>query len=138
MISNINDQLRRDEGWRAQPYKDQFGNITIGYGHNLDANGIPAEVGAALLDYDLRTVEVALQAHFPWALTLDPVRKGVMQNLLFNLGSFGLGKFVHFLAAMQAGDWLKAKAELLDSAADHQEPERIGRLAQQLVTGEWQ
>lgn len=138
MITCIKDQLKRDEGWRGQPYKDSRGFLTIGYGHNLDADGIPPQVGDVLLDYDIRCADVILQSYFSWAMQLDEVRKGVMQNLVFNMGRGTLGKFVHFLAAMQQGDWATAKAELLNSAANHEEPQRIGRLAEQLVTGEWQ
>lgn len=33
------EQLKRDEGFRAEPYKDTTGNTTVGYGRNLDARG---------------------------------------------------------------------------------------------------
>jgi GH24 family phage-related lysozyme (muramidase) len=71
-------------------------------------------------------------------MQLDDARKGAMLNLVFNMGSHKLSGFVNFLAAMKDGNWAEAKAQLLDSAADHEEPERIARLALQIESGFWQ
>jgi len=50
-----------------------------------------------------------------------------MLNLVFNMGSHKLSGFVNFLPPMKDGNWAEAKAQLIDSAADHEEPERIAR-----------
>jgi GH24 family phage-related lysozyme (muramidase) len=148
-ITNLQDQLRRDESERQFAYDDANGktlvkgttlqaNLTIGVGRNLSAKGISQKERDFLLDNDIADATVALEANWPWAMQLDDARKGAMLNLVFNMGSHALSGFVHFLAAMQAGDWATAKAELLSSAADHEEPERIARLALQIETGFWQ
>lgn len=138
MITNLEDQLLRDEGEILHAYKDSLGFLTIGVGHLIDkskAGSIPPEISRALLKIDIDSAKAGLAATFPWALTLDQVRQEALINLIFNMGSDGLAKFVHFLAAVKSGDWLTAKAQLLASAADHEEPERIGRLAEQILTG---
>lgn len=148
MITNLEDQLRRDEDDRQFPYDDANGktfvkgmalqgNLTIAIGINLN-NGLFPEEREFLLANRIKRATGDLATNFPWALALDDARKGAMLNLIFNMGSAGLAKFVHFLAAMKSGDWPSAKAQLLDSAADHEEPARIGRLALQIETGIWQ
>jgi len=146
-ITNLSDQLRRDEADKQFAYDDATGktllkgmtliaNLTIGVGHNLTANGLSQKVRDFILADDEAIVTAALEANFPWTMGLDEARKGALLNLTFNIGS--LSKWPKFMAAMKAGDWPTAKAELLDSAANHQEPQRISRLAIQVETGFWQ
>jgi lysozyme len=148
-ITNLKDQLRRDEEERQFAYDDATGltlgkgatlkgNLTIGIGHNLSALGISQKVRDFIYAEDEDNATVALEANFPWAMDLDEVRKGAMLNLIFNMGVKGLSGFPKFLAAMQSGDWATAKAELLDSAAAHEEPARIQRLGLQIESGFWQ
>jgi lysozyme len=148
-ITCLEDQLRRDEGEKQYAYDDANGqtllkgtslraNLTIGVGRNLSAKGISQKERDFLLANDIQDATVGLESNWPWAMQLDDARKGAMLNLVFNMGVHTLSGFPHFLAAMQAGDWLTAKAQLLDSAADHEEPERIARLATQIEIGEWQ
>ncbi len=148
-ITCLEDQLRRDEDERQYAYDDATGktlvkgttlqaNLTIGVGRNLSAKGVSQKERDFLLDNDIQDATVALEANFPWAMDLDEVRKGALLNLIFNMGVRGLSGFQQFLAAIQAKDWQTAKAELLDSAADHEEPQRISRLALQIENGEWQ
>jgi lysozyme len=148
-ITNLKDQLRRDENERQFAYDDATGktlskgdtlkaNLTIAVGRNLSAKGVSQKERDFLLDNDIADATIALEANFPWAMELDDVRKGAMLNLTFNMGIHKLSGFPKFLAAMKQGDWSTAKAELLDSAADHEEPARISRLALQLESGFWQ
>jgi lysozyme len=148
-ITNLKDQLRRDEAEKQFAYDDATGktllkgdtlkaNLTIGIGRNLSAKGLSPKERDFLLDNDIDDATVALEGNFPWAMDLDDIRKGAMLNLVFNMGSRKLSGFPKFLEAMKSGDWATAKAELLDSAADHEEPERIARLAAQIESGFWQ
>lgn len=148
-ITNLEDQLRRDESERQYAYDDANGktltkgsalqgNLTIAVGRNLSAKGVSQKERDFLLANDIQDATVALEANFLWVMDLDEVRQGAFKNLIFNMGTHALSGFPKFLAAAKSGDWPTAKAELLDSAADHEEPERIARLALQLETGFWQ
>ena len=148
-ITCLEDQLRRDEDERQYAYDDANGktlvkgtslraNLTIGVGRNLSAKGISQKERDFLLANDIQDATVGMESNWPWAMQLDDARQGAFKNLIFNMGVRKLSGFTHFLAAMQAGDWPAAKAQLLDSAADHEEPERIARLATQIEIGEWQ
>src|SRR5271166_5505449 len=61
--TNLIDALKRDEGLRLTPYKDTRGFTTIYYGHNLDANPLPAEVIAAADEATASVVLLADVAH---------------------------------------------------------------------------
>lgn len=148
-ITCLEDQLRRDESERQFAYDDATGktlvkggtlqaNLTIGVGRNLTAKGISEKERAFLLANDIADATAALEQNFPWAMSLDPVRRGAFLNLIFNMGAHALSGFPKMLNAAQAGDWAVAAAELKNSAADHEEPARIERLALQLETGFWQ
>jgi lysozyme len=148
-ITCLSDQLRRDEDEKQFAYDDAsgkplckgdklLGNLTIGVGRNLSAKGLSAKERDFLLANDEQDAAIALEANFPWALDLDGVRKGAVLNLIFNMGSHALLTFHEFIAAMVDRDYPRAKTALLDSAADHEEPLRIARLATQIESGFWQ
>ncbi len=134
-LDRIRAQLKRDEGFRSHPYRDTRGKLTIGYGRNLTDDGITEPEGSVLLDQDLYNAVNAVQHVFPWSARLDDVRLGVLIQLEVNVGLAGEAKFVQLLAHCAAGQWDAAAGALIDSAADHQEPARIMRWAQELRTG---
>lgn len=141
-ISDIMSQLERDEGRRASAYTDSLGFLTIGVGVCIDARK-----GCTLTDaeIDLLTknrvglATIAIGETWPWTASLDPVRLGVLQNMVYQMGIEGVSKFRNFLGALEAGDYASAKEEGLDSEwARTQSPSRAARLMEQILTGEWQ
>lgn len=145
MITNIIEQLTRDEGFRPEPYDDTRGFKTVGIGHNLDAHPLPNEVypmslerGQALLSYDLFSVTAVLYHDLPWVATLPDVYKGVLQNMAYNMGAKGEEAFHHMLADIQAGNYEQAAIAGAQSAWYTEVGDRAKRLMEQLRTGEWQ
>lgn len=69
---------------------------------------------------------------------LSEVRKAVLADMCYNMGVAGLSGFVNMLAAVRAGDWKTAYAELLASRAAKQTPARILRNARMLKDNAWQ
>jgi GH24 family phage-related lysozyme (muramidase) len=120
---------------------------TIGYGHTGPEvhEGLVWTAGQARaqLAADLRLHNALLARVLPWTWQLDPVRRRVLENMIFNMGwdnpktpaREGLSGFVHFLAAVQAGAWQKAADCGLDSAWARQVGGRAKRLMGQLVSG---
>lgn len=141
MITNLKDSLIRDEGCKGSAYPDGRGFWTIGIGTCIDSRAGCALTNDEILylfNNRLKLAQSSLAQEFPWTAALDLIRLGALENLTFNLGVRGLAKFPKFLAAVQQGNWAEAKAQLLDSLADHEEPDRIARLAAQIETGVWQ
>src|SRR5688572_12224552 len=112
----LHDDLIRDEGWRARPYTDTVGKLTIGVGFNLSDRDLPDDVIELLLERDMRTaVEIAERfAAEAWD-NLSPVRQRVLANMAFNLGEPRLGGFRRFRAAVRAGRHLDAAREMRSS-----------------------
>jgi lysozyme len=133
----LTDQLTRDEGCKLKVYKDTKGILTIGVGRNLEGNGISLEEAQYLLANDIRNVQAACTANFSFFKALDEVRQGVLVNMGF-MGVEKLKQFHKMLAAIEAGDWQTAAKEMLDSKYATDVGDRAKRLAQQLITGEWQ
>lgn len=145
MITNIVDQLLRDEGFCATPYKDTRGFTTVGIGHNLDANPLVNELypmaidrAKELLGWDLQRITAKLYFYMPWVPKLPDVYKGVLQNMSFNMGANGLEQFHHMLGSIQIGDYAQAAVEGANSSWYTQVGDRAKRLMEQLRTGVWQ
>lgn len=147
--------LQRDEGYRASPYLDTAvpPKWTMGHGRNLEASPLTGAEWKAMLDAKEIAVNISpngaarllengiAQARtqcgqaFGWWPQLDEVRREVIVNLTFNMGMQRLVGFKNMLAAIKAGDFDTAAAELLDSAYAKQVGGRAVRLANQLRTG---
>jgi len=126
-------RLKDEEGFRARLYRDTKGKQTIGYGFNVDA-GISQRAAEALLVTQAQERHEALLA-YPWYAALDPIRQSVGLDVSFNAGIDGLLHFVHMIAALARKDWSEAKAELLDSDAARDLPNRYKPLAEILEKG---
>lgn len=137
----LEEQLIRDESEVLHAYQDSEGWWTIGVGRLIDkrkGGGITHQESLYLLANDITKVELQLSQSLPWTATLDDARRGVLLNMAFNLGIDGLMGFHHTLASIQAGDYALAKDHMLASKWATQVGARAKRLAEQMVTGEWQ
>ena len=110
MIPAMQALLEQQEGFRAKPYRDSRGFLTVGFGTNLDA-GITRAQAEALMQQQLDDNEVALML-FPWFVGLNPVRRGVIENMAYNMGVGGVLTFTDMIAAIKVEDWPEAKRQM--------------------------
>src|SRR3954464_9663542 len=90
-LSNVKSDLMRDEGYRDRPYKDSRGFLTIGVGHNLDADGLCPSAILAQLDWDIDTKALEpLTKYLPWWTDQPEEVQRVLINMCFNLGIHSL------------------------------------------------
>lgn len=134
---NTLEQLKRDEGLRLTPYTDTVGKVTIGYGTNL-TDGISKDEAEYLLANRLNQTKIELAQAIPWVTSLDEARRGVLENMAYNLGVRGLLAFRNTIALIKAGSYEHAADEMLKSRWAVQVGHRAGRLSEQMRTGEWQ
>ena len=137
MMTKLRAMLRLHEDERLKPYRCTAGKLTIGVGRNLDDVGITREESDFLLSNDIKRVEAELDATFPWAKSLDEVRRAVMLDMLFNLGLGRYRGFRKHLAALQRGDFQAAATEMIDSLWYRQVKSRGVRLVNMIRTGQW-
>lgn len=140
---NLLNQLRRHEGLRLDPYKCSEGYLTIGFGRNLDTNGISEAEAEFMLMNDLVACESELKDE-GWYNQLDETRRAVVLNMAFNLGKPTLLKFKKFIGALSDDDYETASKEMVtgsnggESKWASQVGKRAYELADQMRTGQWQ
>lgn len=136
------DQLKKHEGFRAHPYKCTAGKLTIGFGRNLDDNGITEVEARYLLMNDLKRTIMELERFFGddfWQeLCLDhPERTDVLVNMAYNIGIPAFKTFSRMLDALYAFDFDRAADEMLDSKWAEQVGGRSEELARQMRLGHY-
>lgn len=139
-ITNLEDQLVRDENEVLHAYQDSEGFWTIGVGHLIDVRrggSIPQEISRALLRIDIASASEFVGQNFGWTQTIDEIRQGAFLNMAFNLRERLYG-FKNFLVDMEQGKYAAAADEMVDSLWEKQVGARAHRLAEQIRTGTWQ
>lgn len=141
--------LKAEEGLALKGHWDKIGKVwDIGHGYNLTAHGVPDNEARNLVwtpeqaDKALRAeVEVAmteLEAHWPrWNDEFDPVRQAVFASGVYQLGVGGAAKFKNTIACLRAHDFEGAVRNLNLSQWARQTPNRVSRITQMLLTGQW-
>lgn len=124
----LRTQLPMDEGQRLFPYRDTMGKLTIGVGHNLTDNGISNAVQELMLSEDIAAAESLARGYVPTFDSLSDVRRAVVVNMAFNMGT-RLGGFTKTLAAIRDGRWDDAANGMLASVWAGEVGVRANRLA---------
>ena len=138
---NSYEQLKRDEGEVLHAYQDHLSYWTIGIGILIDkrkGGGLRPEESEFIFNNRLRILNEQLDRRIPWIGKLDPVRRGVLVNMAFQMGIDGLLGFRNTLAMVERGDYAGAARGMLNSLWAKQTPARANRLSVQMRTGEWQ
>jgi lysozyme len=129
-------QLKRQEGLKLKPYRCTANKLTIGYGRNLEDNGVSEIEAETMLRNDIIKAEKNSEL-FPWYHKLDGVRQAIIINMIFNMGFEGLKKFVKMIAAIEKNDYITASMEMKNSSWFKQVGVRGEELTIQMVTGKF-
>lgn len=128
-MSRLREVLIRHEGLRLKPYRDARNKLTIGVGRNLDDAGITREEALMLFDNDITRIRREVERAFPWFSHLNPARKDVVLDMVFNLGLSGFRRFRKTIAAIEVREWEEAAREMIES----QWAKQVGRRARELA-----
>jgi len=104
------------EGSRHILYQCPANKTTIGYGYNLEDNGIDEATAQYLLNKCLVDVLVMLESNVSYFDDLDEVRKSVLTDMCFNMGWPTLSRFKNMFAAIESGNYEEAANQMVDSA----------------------
>lgn len=120
-------------------YQDTKGFWTIGCGRLIDkrqGGKISLDEIQYLLNNDIRNCTQELSS-FRWFTNQDEVRKGVLIELVFNMGLTHLLGFGKMIAALTIQDYITASHELLSSkwATEDVGPQRVKDIQHRLLTG---
>lgn len=124
------------DGPELFPYKDTVGKLTIGYGRNLDDRGITRAEAELMLQTDVAVVQREAES-LPYWERLDPVRKIVVLDMIYNLGFSRFRGFRRFHTAMMKRDYQLAAHEMKDSRWYRQVLRRAKVLHKAMQTGLW-
>lgn len=154
--SSLPQDIRHDEGLRHAAYQDTKGNITVGYGFNMDsgigrkvwkAAGIPVSFddvrsGRATIDdshaeaLGRASYEVAAndaQSLYGDLSQYSEPRKQALLNLSYQFGQPRLAKMASFNAAVKNEAWPEAVRQLLKSDYAKKDPTRAREVARKLL-----
>lgn len=127
--------IKLHENLKLRPYKCRSGYITIGYGRNIQQNGITLAEAEMLLDNDIERVIKELEKWLSVFNELSENRKAALIDMSYNLGFNKLFQFRRFLAALQKKDFDLAAKEMLDSKWAAQVGNRATVLANMMKEG---
>ena len=117
------------EKFQGRIQQDVNGCLTVGWGHVLRPNSLfPKDAAQVLFRHDYETAELD---YSQLNLSLDPIRRMVIIDLLFSWGLLTVLDADRLLAALKRRDFESAAQELRDIGYD----KRIQKNARILQTG---
>lgn len=133
--SDLIKQIKEHEGLVLKPYKCPAGKLTIGYGHNLEDNGLSQSVCEYILIDDIEEAKRNLYAIFTKDFfdTLKDNQKIALIDMMFNLGLSKFLTFKKFIKAVKERNWDKSSVEMIHSKAYIQAKRRYQLLSEQIL-----
>ncbi len=134
---NTKEYIKQNEGLRFFPYKCTAGKLTIGWGRNLDDQGITLNEAEFMLNHDINLCISSIREIFgdPLYWTFSDSVKIVLTDMMFNLGVTRFKKFKKMIQAVKNEDWPEAAKQLLDSRYAKQVPNRANKNADAMKRG---
>lgn len=132
----IKARIKKHEGFISKIYLDSLGKATIGYGHLITEKDNFKEG----IEYSIKELEEVFNQDFNKAvdganeltshlsLVLATI-KGVIIEMVFQLGKTGVSKFKKFFEALNNQDYNEAANQMLDSNWHKQTPKRCIELS---------
>lgn len=131
---NLKDWIKKNEAFKSHPYTDTVGKLTIGWGRNIEDNGISKEEADYLFDNDFARCQREL-APYTWYVNQPQNVQYALMNMCFNLGIDRLLGFRKMIMALTAKDYTNAAREALDSKWATQVGDRAKQVALMMRQG---
>lgn len=128
------EEIKMEEGFRGEPYKDSLGFPTVGYGTKLPIDEEEAEL---LLKHRLHKMQKQLNRAIEeryGKVALPDEAWGILDHMAYQLGVGGVMGFKKMLGAIVNGNYRLAAQEGMDSRWANQTPNRAKRLMDRLST----
>jgi lysozyme len=132
----LENHIKESEGYRQFLYKCPAGKLTIGYGFNVEDEGLSIEESDAVLDVKIENRKKELRTFYPQFDLLDDARQFVLIDMCYNMGITRLGKFFKMWIAIKLGNFRLASEEMKNSEYHKQIGDRADKLEKIMETGE--
>ena len=126
--------IRGHEGYNNKHYIDTVGKFTIGFGRNIQDNGINQEEAELMFQNDLKRSIKELE-QYSWYLIQPGGVKKALINMNFNLGINHFITFTKMIVALVNRDYTQASIEALDSKWAEQVGQRAKDIAVMIREG---
>jgi lysozyme len=132
--SELLQQIKEHEGLKLKLYQCPAGKISIGYGHNIQDNGLSKTACEFILFEDINEAKKNLYGVFTRKFfeSLSNSQKIALIDMMFNLGLSRFLTFKKFIQAVKNKDFIKASAEIINSRAYQQNKSRYKKLSEQI------
>jgi lysozyme len=141
--------IEKHEGRRKKPYRCPAGKLTIGVGHNIDANPLPIDIKRHLEEYgsidnemidrllnqDIRIAVDGCKTIFPMFAEFSDNRRMALIDFVFQLGFTGARRFVRSVKAINAEKWEDAARYMGESLWARQTPKRAKEVIELIREG---
>ena len=132
---DVKNRIKKHEGFVAKVYLDSLGKATIGYGHLLTeeddfVEGViyDKDILEALFDKDFDKAKQGME-ELVGTLDIAMAAKGIIIEMVFQLGKTGVSKFKNMFAALNEYDYTRTAEEMLNSHWYRQTPSRCEELS---------
>ena len=142
-LSLVYDFTRKAEGEVRlsngchQLYQCPAKKWTIGYGYNIQDNGLPENIAEMLLKRCLADSEYILSYNIKNWQSLGLTRQSVLIDMVFNLGWPAFSGFKKTIAAVESEDFKEAAKQMKDSRWYRQVGKRAKLLVSSMESGQW-
>jgi lysozyme len=133
-MEDVKKWIKSDEKLKTHLYKDNMDKWTIGFGRNIEDNGISPEEANFLFENDFARCQKELSP-YPWFVNQPENVQAALLNMCFNLGIPKLLGFRKMIVALTCKDYNKAAMECLDSKWAIQVGDRAKRVSLMIRQG---
>lgn len=134
---NAAELIKKHEGYSETLYECTAGKSTIGFGRNIEQNGINLIEAELMLHNDMQECERVLAINIDAWHGLSEQRRGVLVNMMYNLGWPRLSGFKKMLEAVERLDFQAASIEMMDSKWARQVGSRAKELCSIMESNKW-
>ena len=132
----IEKQIMGHEGFSSRVYTDSRGNLTIGYGRNIEGKGLTKDEALFLLKNDIAECEADLFKIFGQLFwEMDDNRRHALIDMRF-MGPKSFRDFGWMIEAIKHGDWSLAAYEIKNSLWYKQVGGRGGTVHDMMLHGD--
>lgn len=134
-IEQTKAEIKVNEGFRMEVYKDTLGFSTGGYGHKmLEGETPPTDMAGwnKLFERDFARAMSGAEDLLMICPNVDDTARHLVVEMCYQMGSSGVSKFKGMLSALQESDYVTASKEMLDSKWAKQTPYRAKRMAERM------
>ena len=141
---SLKKKIKKNEGFRNEPYLDSLGHPTIGYGHlitkkekKIFQRKISKKLLSKLFDKDFRKAITAYKKNFNYKKHSKSTKE-VLIEMIFQLGIKKQKKFTKMNRFIKKKLFFMAALEMMDSLWYKQTPNRVNNLIKILLKNEYE